>query len=77
MMKREDFEHAVTALLRRQPFRPFVIELDHGERLVVGQPDALKHHAGSAIYFRPHGHFDFVDPENVKQLLELEVVPPK
>jgi hypothetical protein len=76
MMKREDFEKAVSSLLHRQPFRPFVIELDSGERLVVGQREALGHYVGSATFFRPNGDFDFVEPEDVKQLLELEVVPP-
>ena len=77
MMKREQFEQAMNAMLKRQPFRPFVIEMDHGEQFVVGQPEAVHHHAGSALYFHPNEAFDFVDPENVKQLLELEPVPPK
>ena len=77
MMKREDFANAVNALWHRRPFRPFVIELDDGERLVVGEPKALAHYAGTATFVRPDGQFVFVDPEDVKQLLELEVVPPK
>jgi hypothetical protein len=77
MMKREDFEKAVNALWHRRPFRPFVIELDDGERLVVGEPEALGHYVGSATFFRPNGEFVFVEPEDVKRLLELEVVEPK
>jgi hypothetical protein len=77
MMKRADFEKVMATMLHRQPFRPFLIELDDGERLVVGQREAVHHYVGSAVYFRPDGNFDFVDPENVNRLLELEVVEPK
>jgi hypothetical protein len=54
-----------------------VIELDDGEHLVVGQPEALAHYVGSATFFRPTGEFVFVEPEDVKQMLELEAVLPK
>jgi hypothetical protein len=77
MMMRKTFEQAMQALLRRKPFQPFVIELENGEQWVVGQPEALFYHDGAtAVYFRPDGSFDFVDCENVKQLLELTTKTP-
>jgi hypothetical protein len=70
------FEQALQKQLERRPFQPFVIELLDGERLVVGQREALMYHdGGTAIYFRLDGSFDFVDCENVKQFLELTTVP--
>lgn len=66
------FEKQMQALLQRKPFRPFIIELNDGEQWVVGQPEALMYqNGGTGIYFRLDGSFDFVDCENVKQLLEL------
>lgn len=68
------FEQQLQALLRRDPFLPFIIELDDGERLVVGQREALMYReGGTAIYFRLNGEFDFVDCGTVKQFLELAI----
>jgi hypothetical protein len=75
MMKRESFQQAVDLFKHRKPFHPFVIELDSGERLVVGEPKALHCYAGAATYVRPDGEFIFVDSEDVKQLLELTAAP--
>jgi hypothetical protein len=62
--------------LRREPFKPFVIEFDDGEQWVVGQKDQVFYYTGdSALSFRPDGSFDFVDCVNVKQFLELTSVP--
>jgi len=76
MMTRTSFDEALNGLKRRQPFQPFVFELDDGRRFVVGQPEALMHYAGSAVYFRSDGSFDFVDPEDVRQVLELTPASP-
>ena len=77
MMNREALANAINALWHRRPFRPFVIERDDGERLVVEKPEALGHYVGSAILFQPDGEMVFVDPEDVKQVVELEAMPPK
>src|SRR5438876_436852 len=65
MMKRETFEQVASTFLRRQPFRPFVLELDDGRSLVVAQREALSHYAGSATYFGADGSITFVHPEDV------------
>ncbi len=63
--------------MRRAPFEPFLIELDHGDRFVVGEPEALWYHGGgSAVYFRLDGSFDLVYCEAVKAILELKPVVP-
>ena len=40
-MKQENFERAVHALIGRQPFRPFTIELVNASRIEVNHPEAL------------------------------------
>jgi hypothetical protein len=35
------------------------------------------HTGGTGMFFHQDGSMDFVDCENVKQLLELTTVPPK
>ncbi len=75
-MTRTEFERAMQTFLRRQPFKPFVIEFDNGQQWVAGQPEAVSYYTGdSALYFRPDGSMDFVDCENIRQLLELTTAP--
>jgi hypothetical protein len=71
MMTREGFQQAVDAFKHRQPFQPFVIELEDGRRFVVGDPKALHCYAGAGTFHHPNGDFDFVDSEYVKRLIEL------
>jgi hypothetical protein len=76
MMKPHLFQEAVDAFKKSQPFRPFVIELDTGERLVVERPEVYGGFAGAGTYDLPGGDFLFVDAEDVKQLVVLTPVPP-
>jgi hypothetical protein len=73
----QDFDRAMKEKLHREPFRPFVIEMDDGRRMVVTERQAVHHYVGPALLFYPDGNFDFVDAESVKQLLDLEAVEPK
>jgi hypothetical protein len=78
MMTRTVLEQTMKAFLHRKPFRPFVIELEDGQQWVVGQPEAVFYHTGgTGMFFHQDGSMDFLDCENVKQLLELATVPPK
>ncbi|MCI0464659.1 MAG: hypothetical protein L0Z62_47650 [Gemmataceae bacterium] len=77
MTPKADFEQTLQRLLSQRPFQPFLIESDHGDRFVVGEPEALWYHGGgSAVYLRPDGSFDFVYCEAVKAILELKPVVP-
>jgi hypothetical protein len=77
MMASPTFEQAMQTFLHRRPFKPFLIELDDGEKWVVDKPEAVFHYlGGTAIYFRPDSSFDFVDCVSVKQLLELPTAAP-
>jgi hypothetical protein len=74
-MIRESFQKAVDAFKQRIPFQPYVIELEDGRRFVVGDPKVLRCYAGAGTFLHPNGDFDFVDSENVKQLVELTPAP--
>ena len=75
MMKRHQFQEAVDAYKQRQPFRPFVIEMDDGQRLVVEDPKAFPCFAGGGTWEWPDGELMFVDAEDVKQVVELNPMP--
>jgi hypothetical protein len=71
MMTRTSFEEAIRTHLRRQPFKPFIIEFDDGRQWIVENPEALSYYTGdSALYFRADGSFDFVDCEAVCRIVE-------
>ena len=72
MMTPAAFEQSLKPLLQREPFQPFFIELEDGERWVVGQKEAVMYQkGGTAVYFRLDGSFDFVDCQNVRRFIEL------
>jgi hypothetical protein len=68
MMKRVEYEQTTHDLLRRQPFRPFVIEYDDGRRFVVDDPRRL---FGPEVFIRPDGEWDMLDHEEVLRVAEL------
>jgi hypothetical protein len=77
MMPRATFEETLQAHLRRQPFKPFVIEFDDGRRWIVDKREALSYYTGdSALYFRPDGSLDFVDSDAVCRFAELAAATP-
>jgi hypothetical protein len=71
MMTPAGFEQAARALLQRQPFHPFAIEFDYGDRFVVDRPEALRVYAGAGLYIHPDDTFDFVDAEVVREFVDL------
>ena len=74
-MMRAQFDEVTRQFAKRQPFRPFVIEYDDGQRFVIEQPDGFSSFAGSATYFDPAGELHLIDSENVRQVVELNNVP--
>ena len=70
-MKRQQLQSAVDSFKQRQPFQPFVVELDEGERLIVDDPKQLPGFGGAYTYLRPGGNFVFVDPEDVARVVDL------
>jgi hypothetical protein len=71
MMKRAEFDQLARSFWKRQPFRPFVIEYEDGERFIVDDPEAFGCYAGSATLFHPDGSLDIIDNENVARIIEL------
>jgi len=74
MMKRLAFQEAVDRFRHQDPFQPFIVEMDDGTRFVVNQPKMLMCYAGAATYFGSDGEWQFVDSEDVHQVMELTPV---
>ena len=69
-MVQENFSRALRAFAKRAPFKPFVVELVSGERVLVEHPEALAFRGGSAVYISPRGEYSLFDHEGVAQLLD-------
>jgi hypothetical protein len=69
MMNPKEFEEQLVALLHREPFEPFIVEFDHGERFEV---DAryVSHSGGAAGYIDPIGRLFLFDWRNVRQFIQ-------
>jgi hypothetical protein len=65
----ENFQTALDALHRRQPFRPFTVELVSGDRFEVDFPGALTTRDGIAVFIRPGGAPVIFDHESVSQFI--------
>jgi len=67
-MDRASFEVALRGFINRTPFRPFVVELVSGARLLMHHPEALVVRNNIAIHFSPDGEWNVFDHEGVSQL---------
>jgi hypothetical protein len=56
------------SLLRREPFEPFEIELDDGQRLHIHRAEAVATNGGAAIFVDQDGEFNFFDWKNTRRL---------
>ncbi len=66
-----NLDNTLRALCQRAPFRPFVVELVSGSRVVVEHPEALVYRAGVAVYINPRGGLSIFDHEGVTRVSEL------
>lgn len=64
-MVAETFAQALRAFARRTPFKPFVVELVDGERVLVEHPEALAFRGGTAVFISPRNEFSLFDHEGV------------
>jgi hypothetical protein len=69
-MVAETFSQALRAFAGRKPFRPFLVELVSGERIVVEHPEALAFRGGAAVFISPRGEFALFDHEGVAEVLD-------
>jgi hypothetical protein len=68
MMTPPEFEKKLAALLDREPFQPFIVEYDHGERFEVAEP-YVSRSGGSAGYITADQKLYLFDCQNVRQFL--------
>jgi hypothetical protein len=71
MMSREAFQKTIESFKQRQPFRPFVIELESGDCIVVQKPEEFHCRMGSGVYTRStDGEMAFVEFEYVSRVID-------
>jgi hypothetical protein len=68
-MTAEAFDQSLDLLFERQPFQPFTICLQNGERHEVDHPRAFAYRGGIAFYSAPGGVPHLFDHESVTQLI--------
>ena len=71
-MKDTPFQKSLRAFVRRRPFKPFVVELVSGNRIVVEHPEAVAMGGDAAIYVNPDGEYAMFDSSTVSQLTEVK-----
>lgn len=62
---------SLRAFARRQPFKPFLVELVNGESILIEHPEALAFNGGAAVYISPKREFAFFDHEGVAELRDV------
>ena len=75
MMTRGEFEKTLQGLLQQTPFKPFRIEFDAGEPLVVEHPREIMYHGGGSQAVYLGDPLTFVHCDGVRQFLELAAQP--
>ncbi len=68
-MTAENFQQLLDALVVRQPFRPFTVELVGGRRFEVDHARAMVVRDGVAVYLAPGGVPIWFDHESVTAIL--------
>jgi hypothetical protein len=69
-MTPENFVVALRAFVRRQPFRPFRVELTSGDRIRVQHPEALLMRGQVVMYIAPDTSVKLFDSSSVCQLFD-------
>jgi hypothetical protein len=68
-MTAEHFQETLEALMSRQPFKPFIVELNTGQRYEIDHPRATAFTEGAAVFLAPGGVPVFLDHESVTQII--------
>jgi len=63
------FDTTLNVLADRKPFRPFVVQLNTGEKYEVDHPKALVNRDGVAVFILPGGTPVLFDHESVSQFI--------
>ena len=76
MMKLVDYEEALRSRLDRQPFQPFVIEMEDGRRFEIRKKKDLAYWIGDmAMYGEPGNGWEWLYRDDVKQIVDLSAEP--
>lgn len=70
-MHADNFENSLRAFTRRQPFKPFCVELMSGNRFVIDHPEALAMRGPVAVYISADGRYALFDSHSVSQMTEV------
>ncbi len=69
-MRAADLTRALRAFTKRQPFRPFFIEFNSGDRLQVTHPEAIDRQEDLFVFRGPDGGHRIFSPTGVCQLID-------
>jgi hypothetical protein len=61
-----EFDKSLLALIRKQPFQPFEVDLIDGQRLTIDRADAIGCNGGSAAFISADGSIHFFNNQKVK-----------
>ena len=70
-MVADTFARTIRAFAKREPFRPFVVELVSGARVTVGHPEALVFGNKTAVYLDPEGDITIFDHQGVARFTDV------
>jgi hypothetical protein len=68
-MTSEHFQTTIRAFQNRKPFRPYLVELVSGDRVVVDHPEALVVRGGVGVFVSADGAPVIFDHEGVSQVI--------
>lgn len=66
-MTADHFEMTLDIMMSRQPFKPFTVELNTGQRIEIDHPRAVSSRNGFAVFTSPGGPLIMFDHESVNQ----------
>jgi hypothetical protein len=68
-MSSDNFEKALPAAQKRQPFRPYTVRFASGEQIEVDHPEALVMRAGVGVFLSVTGVPTLFDHESVSEVI--------
>ena len=70
-MSSDDLRRALQLLLRRVPFRPFLVEFMSGSSILVSHPESIDSNETFFLYRGPDSAYRIFHGESVCQLIEV------
>jgi hypothetical protein len=71
-MTAKQFDETLGVLMSRQPFKPFTVVLNTGQRYEIHGPYSTAYKDGAAVHLAPAGVPVFFDHESVSQIFNSE-----